>query len=154
MATWIVPTKNDVANYIAQQAIDAANDPTTSGSLSRLEGASGILAGVVAKFRGAIHAGGASSVSATAGSVPPEAVEHVLVMCVAALGAGMGSPLANFIHSDLFKSMLEDAREWLKLAREGMRVQGPDDPQAGGASLATVVASGGERLTRDSVEGF
>lgn len=154
MATWIVVAKDDVANYIAQQVVDSANDPTVLG-LSRLEGDKGIIASVVAKFRGAVFAGGATELSATDGSVPPEAVEHVLVMCVAALAAGMGSPLASFVQSDFFKGMLDEAREWLKLARDGLEVQGPDDPSAGsGASLPTVVINPGDRLTRDLVEGF
>lgn len=154
MTAWIVVAKDDVANYIAQQVMDAANDPTVLG-LSRLEGEKGIIASVVAKFRGAIWAGKRVSLSATAGSVPPEAVEHVLVMCVRALAAGMANPLATFVASDFFKAMLDEATEWLKLAREGMEVQGPTDPETSGSlSLPTVVVDPGERMTRDLVEGF
>lgn len=154
MPDWIVIEKADVAKYIAQQVIDASDDPTVL-SLSRLEGEKGIIASVVAKFRGAIVAGGVTSLSGTEGSVPPEAVEHVLVMCIRALAAGMANPLATFVNSEFFKGMLDEATEWLKLAREGMEVQSPDDPDStGGASLPTVVINPGPRLTRDLVEGF
>lgn len=144
----------DVKSYVAKYVIDGSNDPEVLG-YSRLEGDRGIIASVVAKFRGAIYAGKKTPLSATANSVPPEAVEHVLVMCVAALAAGMGTALASFVQSDFFKGMLDEAREWLKLARDGMLVQPATDPETGGGvQLPTVVIDPGERLTRDLVEGF
>ncbi len=156
MATdWIVPTTADVVKYLTKAGIDASNFQNDFAGSKRLEGPTGILAGSVAKVRGAIWSGRKVRLSATAGSVPPEAVEHVLVMCVPALAAGMGSPLATFIQSDFYKDMLTEARDFLKLCREGLEVQGPTDPTTGGGGpLATVVASGGDRLTRDNTEGL
>lgn len=154
MATdWIVPTSADVQKYLDQYVIDANNKLDSAGA-KRLDGPTGILASVVAKIRGAIYAGGTVQLSATAGSVPPEAMEHVMVMCIPPLAAGLASPMAKFVDSDMFKGLIDEAREFLKLCREGMAVQEAPDASGGGGQTAVTVINPGDRLTRDVMEGL
>jgi len=151
MATWQIPTAADVQTLMHSGVIAAGNEKDDQTSNERLPGLLGL---VVARVRGAIDAGGKVALSATEGSVPPEGMFHTIVLTVNALSASTPD-LARFALGDAFQKLVQGAEDWLKAVQEGkMMVSEPGDPVTGGVQLATVVESGGERLTRELCVGL
>lgn len=76
----------------------------------------GVIAGTVARIRGAIQSAGRQPLSATAGTVPPEAQQHAAVLSVAALAASRPQ-MAAFVdadgHTTGFGKLFDIAEAWL-----------------------------------------
>lgn len=84
-----------------------------------------VLTVLIQRVRGTIAAAGVSPVSANEQGVPPEGLQHVLVLCVGALLSG--APNLDFLLAGEFGKMLTDAREWIKAVRDGLKVTIPDE---------------------------
>ena len=149
-AAWTVPTKDNVQDFMAVAVLDGTNATPFGGS----ERISQVLAAVVARVRGAIEAGGKVGLSATAMSVPPEAVQHTLVLTAEAMVASTPQ-VDRFTMGDAFVRMVERAEKWLQDVQSGdVEPTEATDEASSPAQLATVVISGGTRLTRDDFDGL
>jgi hypothetical protein len=124
MATkWTQPTAEDVKNYMSSVVTDRAAQTETQ--------VESILSNVVLRIRGTIIAAGVTPVSQEGGEVPPEAMQHAVVLTVVMLlsatpnfgflmrgetGSETGIAYAN-----------RKAEEWLAAVSTGKPVTYPKD---------------------------
>ncbi len=126
MATnWIVPIAADLSIVLAQPVIDKAievgNDSTKIAKM---------LVVVVARVRGVIKNNSRNQVSATAGSIPPESKQHVLILTAHQLIDSIPGMSATMATSEEFAKLYTKAEDWLTDIKKGGRVTVPNDPDA------------------------
>lgn len=135
MATnWKTPSISDLSAFMNAAVLNGAQASSTIQER--------VLGFQVAKIRGTILNAGRCPLAVTAGTVPPEAEEHALVLAVRALTAG--SPLlAPVVEAGAGKTgfgrAVDDAEEWLKSVRKGQSVTPATDPT--GADGVTAVSA-------------
>jgi hypothetical protein len=118
MATlWIEPNKDDVSVFMSSSVVGVAQ--TDEQTVPK------ILAAVVQRIRGTIIAGGMTPPSKKATEVPPEAVQHALVLTVFALVAS--KPNFQFVTADSFEKQRLAAEKWLDAVAAGRPVTFPKD---------------------------
>lgn len=120
MSNWAVPSSADLAVVMNTQVLL----PTSPNAVAA-------LALAVGRVRGTIQTAGRVPVSVTAGSVPPEALQHALVLTVALL-TGAFPNLASLVDADGgktgFGQLVEQAEQWLDRIEKGASCIGPTDP--------------------------
>jgi hypothetical protein len=127
MATnWVVPIVADISDVFAQPAIDKA---AGIGAIDTSTKLANILALVVARVRNTIaNNSRGHQVSMTAGSVPPESKQFVLVMAARQLVDSIPGMSATIADGENFKSLNAKAEDWIKAVSEGASVSSPTDP--------------------------
>lgn len=135
---WIVPTVDDLRTVLSSVVLNPAADiGNPSGPTNQLA-----LDLVVERWRGAIRTAGRIPVSLTAGSVPPEHKQHVLVLTVWQLVCSQPK-LAQTV-TEAFKTLVDKAEEALKdvdEGKEGATPSYPSDPDTTTASTGPVFSS-------------
>jgi hypothetical protein len=140
---------------MAKGVVDASSSQDEAQGTERL---TAVLAGVVARVRGAIRKGGHTPVSLTASSVPPEAVQHVWTLALSALS--LTTPdLARYTETDAFKAARTAAEDWLKDVsdrKDGAETDYPSDPDTTTVRRTVIVEPNEDSdiLTRTQLEGF
>lgn len=130
---WAVPTVDDVNTVMNTFVVGSANEQFASGDVRVTK----LLSLCVNIVRGAIGVGGRSPISLTPGSVPPEAVDVVLMLVVERL-INSTPRLAKFVESDWAGWTIKDARDWVKEVRQGQAVTQPADPDPSTVPIGVV----------------
>jgi hypothetical protein len=124
---WVIPTVDDVQKLLASVVVNAVNE-LDSGGVNVLDGPNGILAMVVNQVRGEMASANRVPLSLKKTAVPPEAVKHVLILCVEALMVRQPQ-MVQFTNSEQMGWTIKASRDWLKTAREtGSNFSTPSDP--------------------------
>ena len=130
MATnWIVPSTGDVTTVLTTLLTGASPANVQTETNSRLPAA---LAMVVNRITGVIATQN-RSVSATVGTVPPEAQQHAAYLTAMIVAAAMPAVYTVLTQQpgggkSLFIMMWEKAEKWLEDVSKGMAVTAPTDP--------------------------
>ncbi len=107
---------------VVRNAASAFSDATNAGRIGPL------LSMEVDRIRGAIRANIRNRVSATAGTLPPEAKLHCYTLTVrAAIGSVPGLYSINDTKTE-FGERCKIAEDWIKAVEEGCQVTQPSDP--------------------------
>jgi len=120
---WIAPTADDVANYMS--SVVTARAAQTADQIGN------ILAAVVQRVRGTIEAAGMTPLSSGSGEVPPEAVQHTLVLTTVTLLNA--TPNFGFLMKGAdgsqsgFSYSVQQAEHWIDAVAAGRRVSYPKD---------------------------
>jgi hypothetical protein len=140
MATnWYAPTVGDLQLFLPQAVLTATDQVPDGQDTSQGRNAK-MLALQIARVRGTIQKVGRQALSLTAGSVPPEAQQHVLVLAVKALPTAASAELARYMENPEFKELCDEARDWLKGVAEGkVTVMDASDPT--GVDYLTAVSA-------------
>lgn len=107
-----------------------------------------ILSVTVRRFRGTI--GRTNTVSDNEGEVPPEALQHVLVLCVCSLLSG--TPSFSFLmrgpdgSESGFGYQVKQAERWLKDVDEGKSVTYPENPGPSATSDPNLIRYGSDTV--------
>jgi len=124
---WVVPTVADISDVFAQPAIDKASGIGAIDTSTKL---ANIIALVVARVRNTIaNNSRGHQVSATAGSVPPEAKQYCLLMAVRQLIDSVPAMAGAIGMSDNFNTLYTEAKDWLQYVQDGGSVLNPTDPE-------------------------
>ncbi len=128
MATnWIVPVSDDLSIVLAQPVIDKAIEV---GKVDASTTVADVLALVVARVRGVIRNNSRNQLSATAGSIPPESKQHVLILTARQLIDAIPGMSATMATSEEFGKLYTKAEDWLTDIKKGGNVTVPSDPDA------------------------
>lgn len=143
---WIAPQVQDLEKVLSQLVLNATermkNQPMGASNSRGTEN----LRMAVARVRAAILAGGQSALSQTAGSVPPEAEQHALMLAARAMTGStpnVGSVVVSIsggVYSP-FDTLVKAAEKWLADVQSGAVIPtNPTNPQQAGdgAELAPV----------------
>lgn len=137
--TWTAPAYTDLWQIVSRKVVLKVEEDSAGGADSTNDFDSSLdtrakeaVAHAVAEVRGAIEACGRYPVSATAATVPPEAVQHTLaiaawrlclpvpsLLSVMMADGGMFSPITT---------LYREAQAWVKSVREGGSFTLPEDP--------------------------
>ena len=121
---WVVVDPTQVESFMQSFVNDAVNPLDASGALR----AANLLGFLANRFRGAIARGNRVPLSLTANSIPAEAQWHLLVLLAEAMAASVPQ-VAEFVQGPRFSALVDDAKEWLRMAGEGTLVPvAPTDP--------------------------
>jgi hypothetical protein len=111
---WVAPASASLEAFLQSFVINAANPMDAQGA----KRADNLIPRAVSRVRAAIATGNRIPLSQTAGSVPPEAEWHVLVIVAESLATSVPQ-LAEFVESERFQRMATDAKEWIRSVEKG-----------------------------------
>lgn len=137
MSNWREPSADDAAAFMATVVLTRAEGTDDS----KLEN---ILTIVTQRVRGTIGAAGITPLSANANEVPPEGLQHTLILAIFALVSA--TPGFQFITKDEFDKQVERAEKWLEAVANHRPVTYPDTVSAATAALGGLVRWGSEDL--------
>lgn len=137
--TWQAPTGDDLWQVVSRPVVLKSEEDSAGGTPSSNDfndtldtRASKAVEHVVAEVRGAIEATGRYPLSLTAGTVPPEGVQHVLALAAWRLAMPTPKLLAVILNEGgvfaPINQLVKDAKEWLQGLREGKAFVLPEDP--------------------------
>ena len=142
-ANWIVPVNADVAAYLDQAVVGASANLTANDSAQAALTA--LMTNMVLQVRAAIGTGNRTPLSGTAGSIPPESKDYLLVMVAGRLMGRIPS-MAAWAGSDEFKAQRKCATEWLEKVQAGeLSVTWPSNPDQ--TTMTFGVRTGGSIAT-------
>lgn len=141
--SWQVPAASDLQTVLTGIVTNTADESLVGGNRSTLA-----ISGAVARVRGAIRKGRKTPLSQTAGSVPPEAFIHTLVLAVNILVGAKPTLIQSVIGPNggvytPFYNMRDEAKKWLEDTAAGRPTDPPSDPDPGFQS-ATYVGGNSE----------
>lgn len=136
-AAWTVLTAEDVKKFMSSAVVLATNEDIFTNGVGRV---SMMTDTVVKRIRAAIGTANRVPLSATTGSIPPEAEQHALVMIAAQLSASVPQ-LNDFVASAAFKLMHEKAEDWMSEVHKGLNITRPSDPDSDTESEAPAYGS-------------
>ena len=150
MQTWTAPAGTDLWQIVSKKVVEKVDEDSAGGTVpgndldtSLDSRAKQAVAHAVAEVRGAIEACGRYPVSATAGTVPPEGVQHTLAIAAWRLCLPVPSLLAILMADggafSPITTLYKDAMAWVKGLRDGGSFTMPDDPC--GADYQTEVSA-------------
>ncbi len=122
---WPEPTADDVTTFMLSVVVNRTKQD--DGSVED------VLTKVVQRVRGTVAAGALTPLSANVAGVPPEAVQHTLILTVNALIAS--TPNLQFVTKDVFDKQVATAERWLD--RVGQSLQACSRPREVHADGAT-----------------
>lgn len=121
MPNWVVPTVADLKLVLVQPALDKAG--SIGANETKLQDT---LSLVVDSVRNLIRNNSRThQISLTAGSVPPEGKNHVLVLAARQLIDSVPTMTSAIDQKD---QLYDTAKDWLDYLRLGGSVTPPDDP--------------------------
>ena len=121
MANWVVPTVADLKLVLVQPALDKAG--SIGANETKLQET---LSLVVDSVRNLIRNNSRThQISLTAGSVPAEGKNHVLVLAARQLIDSVPTMTSAIDQKDQVYQM---AKDWIEYLRDGGQVTVPDDP--------------------------
>jgi hypothetical protein len=139
MQTWTAPAGTDLWQIVSKKVVEKVDEDSAGGTVpgndldtSLDSRAKQAVAHAVAEVRGAIEACGRYPVSATAGTVPPEGVNHTLAIAAWRLCLPVPSLLAILMaDGGMFSpitTLYRDACKWVDGLRAGGSFTEPTDP--------------------------
>ena len=138
-ADWKVPTGDDIWQVVSRAVVRKVDEDAAGGSNAgnNFDGsldtrAKKAVAHAVDEIRAAIENAGRSSLSLTAGSVPPEGYQHALAIAAYRLCLPVPGLLAivmaeGGVYSPI-TTLYKDAQQWVKEVNNGHQVIEPTDP--------------------------
>ena len=141
-AKWVVLDPTRLAAFLSQNYLDKLTSSGVGGAQPSPDGVD--ISDVVEAMRGKLRSNPFNSISATAGSLPPEAIVHACWLVVQALQSRL--PAATLELTKSQKDNITEAKDWLASRSEGLNgkepaaVVPPYDPEQ--YSLPQLVRSG------------
>lgn len=150
-ADWVVITVEDLDDYLVGAQLTAINEAALA--TDQLDRFTKTMQDVAYRIRNKIKSCPQNIVSATPYAIPPELKWAACYLIIEAMQVGLPLPLTENQVTQIAKAVTALDR----VADCKDAVTNPTDPESldvQSGSLATVVISGGTRLTRDLMEGF
>ncbi len=114
---WVVPDAEDAESFLEEAVLaalkDNGDDDQAGGRLTKH------LAMQVARVRGAVNNARRQALSATAGTVPPEAEAHVWTLAVQAMAAAVAGVAKYVADNEAWRDQVKAAQAWLDKVNSG-----------------------------------